>query len=128
VIIIDNDADFKSTNMVKLCEEYGIKHTHSTTYYPQSNGLAESSNKNMVKIIKKNLEDNKKAWDSKLKYALWVDRVSTKRAFGTSQFQLVYGMDAVFPVQLAFPVVKFLQEIEAEPNDAIRRISQIVEL
>jgi hypothetical protein len=40
----------------------------------------------MVKIIKKLLEDNKRAWDSKLKYALWADHVSTKRAIGTSLF------------------------------------------
>jgi hypothetical protein len=63
----------------------------------------------MVKIIKKLLEDNKRAWDSKLKYALWADRVSTKRAIGTSPFQLVYEMETIFPVQLAFLVVKFLQ-------------------
>jgi hypothetical protein len=36
-------------------------------------------------------------------------------------------MDAVFPTQLDFPVVKFLQEIEAEHND-IKRICKILEL
>jgi transposase InsO family protein len=58
VIITDNIASFKSTNMVKLCEDYGLKLRHSTAYYPQGNGLVESSNKMMVKIIKKLLEDN----------------------------------------------------------------------
>jgi transposase InsO family protein len=93
--------------MVKFREDYGINLRHSTAYYPQGNGLAESSNTGMVKIIKKLLEDNKRAWDSKLKYAFWVDRVSTKRAIGTSPFQLVYGIEAVFLVQLALTVVKF---------------------
>jgi hypothetical protein len=102
VIIIDNVVAFKSTNMVKFCEDYGIKLRHSVAYYPQGNGLIESSNKSMVKIIKKILEENKRAWDSKLKYALWDDRVSTKREIGTSPFQLVYGMEVVFPVQLSF--------------------------
>jgi hypothetical protein len=86
VIIIDNAATFKSTNMVKFCEDYGINLRHSIAYYPHGNGLDESSNKSMVKIIKKILEDNKRAWDSKLKYALWADRVSTKREIGTSPF------------------------------------------
>jgi hypothetical protein len=108
--------------MVKLCEDYGIKIKNSTAYYPQGNGLDESSKKRMVKIIKNLLEDNKRYWDSKLKYALWVDRVSTKRVIGTSPFQLVYGMEAIIPVQLSFLVVKFLQEIEVEPNDVIRGI------
>jgi hypothetical protein len=128
VIITDNATTFKSTSMVKFCEDYGIKLRNSTTYYPQGNGLAESSNKSMVKIIKKLLEDNKRDWDSKFKYALWANCVSTKRAIGTSPFQLVYGMEAVFPVQLDFPVVKLLQEIEDEPNDVIRRICENVQL
>ena len=114
--------------MVKLCEDYGIKLRDSIAYYPQGNGIVESSNKSMVNIFKKLLENNNRAWDSKFKCALWADCVNTKRAIGTSSFQLVYGMEAVFPVQLDFPVVKFLQEIEVEPNDAIRSICQIVEL
>jgi hypothetical protein len=52
--------------------------------------MAESSNKSLIKIIKRLLEDNKKAWDSKLKFALWVDKVTTKRSLDISPFQLVY--------------------------------------
>jgi len=39
--------------------------------------LAESS---FIRIINKMLEHNKKAWDSHLKYALWAERISTKRS------------------------------------------------
>ena len=66
------------------------------------------------------LFENKRSWDSKLKFALWADRVTIKKSIRTSPFQLVYGTDAVFPVQLVTPVIKFVQEIEEEPND-IRR-------
>ena len=76
--------------------------------YPQGNGLAESSNKILVRIIKKLLEDNKKAWHAKLKFAVWADRVSTKKSIGTSPFQLVYGTDVIFPASLGTPVMKFL--------------------
>jgi transposase InsO family protein len=37
---------------VKFCEKFGIQLIHSTPYYPQGNGLAESSKKILVKIIK----------------------------------------------------------------------------
>jgi hypothetical protein len=87
---------------------------HFTPYYPQGNGLAESSNKSIIKIIKKLLEDNKKAWDSKLKFFLWVDRMKVKRSFGLSPFQLVYGVEAVFPSQLALPMEKFFQDYQWE--------------
>jgi transposase InsO family protein len=85
-IVINNVASFKVESMIKFCERYGITLVHSTPYYPQGNGLVESSNKSLINIIKKLLEDNKKAWDSKLKFSLWDDRVTTNRSLGVSPF------------------------------------------
>jgi ribonuclease HI len=127
-IVTDNAAAFKDKHLVKLCEELGIQLVHSTAYYPQGNGLAESSNKSLVRIIKKLLEQNARGWDSKLKFALWADRVTCKKSIGTSPFKLVYGTEAIFPVQLALPVAKFLQETDSEPSDLTRRIHNLVEL
>ena len=50
-IITDNAAAFKSKNMVEFFEKYSIKSSHSTSYYSQGNGLAESSNKTLFNII-----------------------------------------------------------------------------
>jgi hypothetical protein len=127
-IVTDNAPAFKSKRMINFCHKYHIHLNHSTAYYPQGNGLAESSNKSLVRIIKKLLEDNKRAWHTKLKYALWADRISTKRAIGTSPFQLVYGTEVVFPVSLGLPVMKLLQEVDEEPNHMQRRINQMIEL
>ena len=57
--------------MIEFFHKYHITLGHSTTYYPQGNGLAESSNKSFVKIIKNLHEDNKKTWNKKLVNALW---------------------------------------------------------
>jgi hypothetical protein len=43
------------------------------------NGLAESSNKNLIQIINRIVGENKRAWDNSLKYALWADRVMKKQ-------------------------------------------------
>ena len=107
-LITDNAKVFTSRELIKFCSNYNIILTHSTTYYPQGNGLAESSNKSLVRIIKKILEDNKKAWHSKLKYVIWADIISAKRAIGTSPFHLVYGIDVIFPASLSLPVMKYL--------------------
>jgi hypothetical protein len=69
-----------------------------------------------------------KAWNSKLKFAFWADRVTTKRSLGISPFQLVYGIEAIFPTHLSLPVVKFLQDYQGEPHDMVRRILQMVEV
>jgi hypothetical protein len=76
--------------------------------------------------MKNLLEDNKKSWDSKLKFALWEDRVTTKRSIGTTPFQLVYGIEVVFPSQVVLHVTKFLQDQQGEPYDMIRRMHQLV--
>ena len=93
----DNVASFKDEPLIKFCEQYGITLVHSTPFYPQGNGFAESSNKSLINIIKKLLEENKKAWDSKMKFSLWDDRVTTKRSLGLFPFHLVYVVEAIFP-------------------------------
>jgi transposase InsO family protein len=105
-IVTDNTASFKDEPLIQFYEQFRITLIHSTPYYPQGNGLVESSNKNLIKLIKRLLEDNKKAWDSKLKFSMWADRVTTKRSLGISPFQLVYGTEVVFPSQMALPVAK----------------------
>ena len=125
-IVIENAPAFNSRKMISFCHKYHIILNHSTTYYPQGNGLAESSNKSLVRIIKKLLEDNKRAWHTKVRYTLWDDRINTKRAIGMSPFQLVYGVEVVFPASLGVPVMKLLQEHHDEPNHMQRRINQII--
>ena len=45
-----------------------------------------------------------------------------------SPYQLVYGMDAVFPTSLGVPVMKILQEVQIEENDMQRRINRTIHL
>jgi transposase InsO family protein len=127
-IVTDNAASFKAKPLIKFCEQFKIALIQSTPYYPQGNGLAYSSNKILINIIKRLLEDNKNTWDSKIKFAPWDDRVTTKRSLGIYPFQLVYGTEAFFPSQLSLPVEKLFQDCHGEPDDMIRRIHQLVEV
>jgi hypothetical protein len=88
--------------MINLCQKHNIILGHSTTYYPQGNGLAESSNKILMTTIKKFLTQNKKSWHIHLKYALWENQIGTKKYIGMSPFQLVYGIDVIFLLILLF--------------------------
>ena len=60
-IVTDNALAFKSKKMINFFHKYHISLNHSTSYYPQGNVLTESSNKILVRIIKKLLEENKKS-------------------------------------------------------------------
>jgi transposase InsO family protein len=105
-IIIDNAQAFKSMEMVNFFQKYNIVLGHSTTYYPQGNGLSESSNRSMMTIIKKVLTSNNKDWHVHLKYALWANRIGTKKSIGMSPFQMVYATDVFLPINLALPIMK----------------------
>ena len=72
--------------MISFYFKYQIKLGHSTAQYPQGNGMEESSNKSLMRIIKKLLQENKKAWHTKLIHAFRADKISTKKSIGTSLF------------------------------------------
>jgi transposase InsO family protein len=96
-IITYNATTFKSKKLENFCSDYNITLGHSTSYYPQGNGLVESSNKILVRIIKKLLQENKKAWCKKLIHALCSDGIYPKRSIATSPFHIVYGTKSIFP-------------------------------
>ena len=54
--------------------------------------------------------------------------MTTKKSTGNSPFKLVYGTEAVFPIQLTLLVAKFLQEEQNEENDMEKRINDLVEV
>ena len=57
-LVTDNALAFKAGALVNMCKSMDIQLVHSTSYYPQGNVLDESSNKILVRIIKKLLETN----------------------------------------------------------------------
>lgn len=116
-IITHNVRTFKPNKMVEFFNKYNVKFGHSSTYYPLGNGLAKSSNKILVNIVKNLLQDNKNPWHNKLINALWVDIVTTKKSIAMSPLQLVYGIDVIFPISLGIPIFILLQDSQVEPND-----------
>jgi transposase InsO family protein len=83
---------FMSHQFRGFVESMKIKLMNSSPYYVQANGQVEASNKLLIKIIKKRIEDNPRRWQEKLSEALWAHR--------TSPFELVYLQEAVLPVEI----------------------------
>ena len=71
----------------------GFKIKYSAKYYPQGNGLAKYTNKNLIRIIKRTIEKNHKNWHKALLFSLWADWITHKASIGTSPFVLVYGKE-----------------------------------
>jgi len=128
-LITDNGMCFRLDEFKTFCDSYGITISYASPYHPQANGQAKSSNKSIKKIIKRMLDNNRKAWDSKLRLALWVDIITIKKATGKSPFELVYGAQARLPIHNLLPIYKFiLQEDIDVPEPMEERIEQLAEL
>lgn len=56
--VADNTTNFSSAKISLLCYDHGISLTYSLDYYPQGNGQAESSNKNLINIMEKLVSEN----------------------------------------------------------------------
>ncbi|XP_059068523.1 uncharacterized protein LOC131859029 [Cryptomeria japonica] len=119
-IIADNRMCFRSKEFNTFYEEYGIKISHSSPYHLQGNGQVESTNKNILKIIKKMLGQNKKGWDSKSSLALWFDRITVKKSTGKSSFELVYGKKARLPLDNLLSVHRFMIQEGIDVEDPLQ--------
>jgi hypothetical protein len=121
-ITTNNAKAFSSLALVEFGFKCGIILSHSSNYYPQGNGLAESSNKNLMNIIKKVVEEKKKAWDRKINYALWEDRITTNTSTGKIPFEIIYGLEAKLHVNLQIPILCFAQQYTTEEEAIQGRI------
>jgi hypothetical protein len=94
-ITTDQGTQFISSEFREFAESMGIKLLNSSPYYAQSNGQAEASNKIMIKIIQKKIDQKLKRWHSILNEALCAYRMAPHGTTKTSPYELVYGHHAV---------------------------------
>ena len=115
--------------MMEFSLKRGFKLKYSTNYYLQGNGLAESTNKNLIRIIKRTVDQNQKNWHKALINALWADRITKKASIDTSPFNLVYGKEVVLPTHLVIPSLSLIQYIDEVPTSSIQlRQMEIIKL
>jgi transposase InsO family protein len=99
-ITTDQGAQFVSSEFREFAESMGIKILNSSPYYAQANGQAEASNKIMIKLIQKKIDQKPKRWHSVLNEALWAYQMAPHGATKTSLYELVYGHHAVLPWEI----------------------------
>ncbi|XP_009794372.2 uncharacterized protein [Nicotiana sylvestris] len=94
---------------------FKIKHKNSIAHRVQMNGPVEAANKNVKKILRK-IVDNNKQWHNNLPFALLGYRTTVHTSIGATPYLLVYDTEAVIPAEVEIPSVRILQE--AELSDA----------
>jgi hypothetical protein len=96
-ITIDQSTMFTLGEFDEFAISMGINVLNSSPYYAQANGKTEASNKGIIKLIKRKIEENPRRWHTILNEALWSYWMSCDGATKVSPYQLVYGHDAILP-------------------------------
>ena len=102
----DNGPQFDNRVYRNFCQELKIKNQYSTPRYPQSNGLAEASNKTLLTALKKRLDSAKGKWVDELSKVLWAYRTIARKPIGISPFAITYGMEAIIPTEIGMSTIQ----------------------
>ncbi|MCO5560765.1 hypothetical protein L7F22_014385 [Adiantum nelumboides] len=82
-----------------------------------------------VCIIRKMVESKPKRWDNFLDGAIWAYRTTYRDATQFTPFHLVYGQEALQPIELNIPTIKLTGRQEQNNDEAwIDRLLSLVEL
>jgi transposase InsO family protein len=116
-LMTDQGTSFVSSQVREFNESYKIKLLNSSPYYAQANGQSESSNKTLIKLNKRKIEDNLRRWNEVLSKALWAHCISRHGATKVTPFELVYGQEAILPIEVSLAAYRFAKQKELSAID-----------
>lgn len=84
----------------ELFMRYGIKHTWTSAYHPQGNGMVERGHQPVVNALAKHTHDTGRNWVDSLPAMLWADRTTVKSTTGMTPTRVIYGSEHILPVEI----------------------------
>ena len=100
-ITTDRGSQFVSEIWKQLLQTWGIKHSTTMPYHPQSNGLVERLHRRLKESLIALCRDKRDKWIWKLPMTLLAIRTTVKPDIGACPSDLVYGEGIAIPGQLA---------------------------
>nr|AAL73570.1 Putative polyprotein [Oryza sativa Japonica Group]AAP51754.1 retrotransposon protein, putative, unclassified [Oryza sativa Japonica Group] len=85
--------------------------------HTEANGQAESSNKTLLKLVKKKIKEYPKKWHKVLSEALWAHRISKHGATKVTPFELVYGQEVGLPVEVNLGSLRYIKQDDLSSED-----------
>jgi ribonuclease HI len=105
-IITDNGTQFTRKKFLDFCEDHNIRVDWAAVAHPMMNGQVERGNGMILQGLKPRIYNdlNKfgKRWMKELPSVVWSLRTTPSRATGFSLFFLVYGAEAILPIDLEY--------------------------
>ncbi|XP_072066863.1 uncharacterized protein [Arachis hypogaea] len=74
--------------------------------HPQTNGQAEAANRVILQALKKMLDSAKGEWAELIPEVLWSYNTTIQTTTGETPFKLVYGSEALIPIEVGTPTLR----------------------
>ncbi|XP_010684608.1 uncharacterized protein LOC104899170 [Beta vulgaris subsp. vulgaris] len=128
-IVFDNRSQFETLKLREWLADQGIKAHFVAVAHPQANGKVEAFNKILSAGIKKKLDNAKGLLVEELQLILWSIRTTAKNSTGETPFMLVYGSEAVLPIEIEEPTLRVMLYSEDANWAALRTaLDQVPEI
>ncbi|MCO5559379.1 hypothetical protein L7F22_012978 [Adiantum nelumboides] len=121
-IVSDRGTHFINEVIEFLLDEFMMIHKKSAPYHPQANGQTENKNKILVTILTKIVSELRADWDQKLHSALWAYRVAYKTSIGRTPFNMVYGIQAILPLEFLIPTLRVAKDLEWTRHELLEQL------
>ncbi len=99
-IVTDRGAQFTSHLWKELGRLLGINMAMTAGYHPQANGMAEVRNRDITNLLRTLTSQDPKNWDRHLPAVTFALNNSVHSAFGLTPFNVIFGRDAVMPLDI----------------------------
>ena len=74
------------------------------------------------------MSDSRTDWELKLPSVIWAYRTAYKIAVGTTPFELVYGQNAILPIEFLVPILRFATELKWIGHELSKRVNDLEKL
>ena len=124
----DGGTHFINEVIEFMLAKFKVLYQQSALYHPQDNGQAESTNKTLCTALTKIVSDSQTDWELKLPSVIWAYRTAYKTAVGTTPFELVYGQNAILPIEFLVPTLRVATELEWTGHELSERVNDLEKL
>jgi transposase InsO family protein len=106
ILMSDQGTHFINNTVEALTEEFAVHHQKSTPYHPQANGTVEAFSKISETKLMKICIVNRDDWDLRVPEVLSTYRTTCNKLPMQTPFKLVYGLEAVVPMEYLVPSLR----------------------